>query len=75
MVLIMHNLTLQTAMHFKQNDGGAYNLDGLYLNNRWSGAGSNIVGLACGHDAIAVASGLPALDPCNRKSNVQLRTD
>jgi hypothetical protein len=38
---------------------GSYGFDGIYLNNRWSGAGSNIVGMACDPSALAVASGIP----------------
>lgn len=42
---------------------GAYGYDGIYLNTRWSGAGTNIYGIACGPSAIAVAAGIPIIDP------------
>jgi hypothetical protein len=48
---------------FNLNQNGAYGFDGIYNNNRWDGAGSNIVGLACGDGAIACASGVPVIDP------------
>lgn len=41
---------------------GAYGYDGIYLNTRWTGAGTNIYGFACGPSAIAVAAGIPKVD-------------
>lgn len=41
---------------------GAYGYDGIYLNTRWTGAGSGIYGIACGPEAIAVAGGIPIVD-------------
>ena len=41
---------------------GAYGYDGIYLNTRWTGAGTNIYGIACGPSAIACASGIPEID-------------
>lgn len=42
---------------------GAYGYDGIYLNTRWTGAGTNIYGFALGPEAIAAASGIPYIDP------------
>jgi hypothetical protein len=41
---------------------GAYGYDGIFLNTRWTGAGTNIYGFACGPEAVAVASGIPMID-------------
>lgn len=41
---------------------GAYGYDGIFLNTRWDGAGTNIYGFACGPEAVAVASGIPKMD-------------
>lgn len=38
---------------------GAYGFDGLYLNTRWNGAGSNVYGFAGGPGAVALITGLP----------------
>jgi hypothetical protein len=42
---------------------GAYGFDGIILNTRWDGAATNVYGFACGPEAIAVASGIPEIDP------------
>ena len=42
---------------------GAYGFDGIILNTRWDGAGTNIYGFAVGPEAVAAASGLPMIDP------------
>lgn len=42
---------------------GAYGFDGIFLNTRWTGAGTNIYGFALGPEAIAAASGIPYIDP------------
>lgn len=45
-----------------ENDGSAlqtFGWDGLYLNTNWTGAGANIVGFACGNQAIGGITGLP----------------
>jgi ATP-dependent Clp endopeptidase proteolytic subunit ClpP len=42
-----------------QGDRGAFGFDLLAEQNRWTSADANTVGIACGPDAIAVASGLP----------------
>lgn len=47
---------------FLPSGSGAYGFDAIYLNTRWTGAGTNIYGFACGPEAIAVASGLPIVD-------------
>jgi hypothetical protein len=39
--------------------GPAYGLDGVWMQNRYTGAIANCVGFLCGPDAIGVASGLP----------------
>jgi hypothetical protein len=48
---------------FPMNGTGGYGFDAIYLNTRWTGAGTNIYGFACGPEAIAVAAGLPIVDP------------
>jgi hypothetical protein len=42
---------------------GAYGYDGVILNTRWDGAGTNIYGFAAGPEAVACASGIPEIDP------------
>jgi len=38
---------------------GAYGYDGIVLNTRWDGAGTNIYGFAAGPEAVAMAAGIP----------------
>lgn len=42
---------------------GAYGFDGLILNTRWDGAGTNIYGFAAGPEAVAMAAGIPEIAP------------
>ena len=42
---------------------GYAGFDGVYLNTRWTGAGTNVYGFACGPEAIAVVGGIPMIDP------------
>lgn len=39
--------------------GSIFGMDGIWMQNRYTGAVANSVGFLCGPDAIAVASGLP----------------
>lgn len=41
---------------------GMAGFDGFYLNTRWTGAGTNVVGFASGPQALGFVSGLPVLD-------------
>ena len=44
--------------------GGAYmGFDGAWYNNRWTGAGTNVVGFACSPEAMVIAAGLPLEPP------------
>ena len=44
--------------------GGSYmGFDGAWYNNRWTGAGTNVVGFACSPEAMVIASGLPLEPP------------
>lgn len=47
---------------FKFFEKGAYGFDGIFLNTRWTGAGTNIYGFACGPEAVGVASGMPIIE-------------
>lgn len=42
---------------------GAYGFNGFHLNTRWDGAGTNIYGMACSPEAIAIAAGIPVQAP------------
>lgn len=42
---------------------GAYGYDGIILNTRWDGAGTNIYGFAAGPEAVAMAAGIPDVPP------------
>lgn len=44
---------------------GIYGFDGMYVNNRFDGAGATILGFACSPQAIAIASGLPTASPAD----------
>lgn len=46
---------------------GAYGFDGFFLNTRWTGAVAGTYGFVCGPDAIAQASGIPAVSPAVQK--------
>lgn len=48
---------------FMLGEQGAYGFDGMYMNNRWDGAETSVQGFVCDPSALAVASGLPQLDP------------
>lgn len=47
---------------FVPSGTGAYGFDGIFLNTRWTGAGTNIYGFACGAEAVAVASRIPDVE-------------
>lgn len=47
---------------FVPSGTGAYGYDGIFLNTRWDGAGTNVYGFACGPEAIAVASRIPIIE-------------
>ena len=51
----------QQKTEFTGGGPGHMGFQGIYENTRWDGAGTNIRGLICGEDAIAVASGLPVM--------------
>lgn len=42
---------------------GSYGYDGIILNTRWDGAGTNIYGFAAGPEAVAAAAGIPEIHP------------
>jgi len=49
---------------FTYGEAGAYGFDGgVYKNNLWTSAATDICGLVCGPDAIVWAAGLPASGP------------
>jgi hypothetical protein len=48
---------------FALGENGAYGFDRIVENNRWTGAQANVTGFLCDPQAIAVAAGLPVLDP------------
>jgi ATP-dependent Clp protease protease subunit len=49
---------------FTYGEAGAYGFDGgIYKNNLWTSAATDICGLVCGPDAIVWAAGLPASGP------------
>ena len=39
-----------------------FNFDGIFLNTRWTGAGTNIYGFAGGPNALAFVAGVPTMD-------------
>lgn len=41
---------------------GGYNFDSIYLNTRWTGAGTNVYGFAGNRNALAFIAGLPVMD-------------
>lgn len=49
--------TSLTAIDVRQS--GAYGFDQFHLNTRWTGAGTNVYGFACGPGAVAMAAGIP----------------
>ena len=44
---------------FRIGEAGAYGFDGIFEQNRWTGAQTNTAGFICSPDAIAIAAGLP----------------
>lgn len=48
---------------FKPGETGAYGFDSININNRFDGAGTDIVGFVADRSAIAVASGEPYMSP------------
>lgn len=44
---------------FRIGEAGAYGFDGIFEQNRWTGATTNAAGFVTGPDAIAVAAGMP----------------
>lgn len=48
--------------HYGLNEDGAYGLDKMRMNNRWTGAGANVQGGIFDPQAIALGSGLPQID-------------
>jgi hypothetical protein len=42
--------------------GGGYGYDSIYLNTRWTGAGTNVYGFAGNRNALAFIAGLPVMD-------------
>lgn len=50
-----------TREHFAFGEPGAYGFDGgIYKNNLWTSAATDICGFVCGPDSIAIATGQPA---------------
>jgi len=53
-----------TREHFAFGEAGAFGFDGgIYKNNLWTSAATDICGFVCGPDAIVIASGAPATLP------------
>jgi hypothetical protein len=50
------------ANSFRPGQSGAYGWDSIAMNNRWDGAGDDLIGFAGGRDALAIASGEPVID-------------
>jgi hypothetical protein len=48
--------------NFRLGSQGAYGFDSIALNNRWDGAGANVIGFLGAADSLAIASGEPAID-------------
>lgn len=48
---------------FVPSGTGAFGFDNIYLNTLWTGAATNVYGIACGPEVIACASGIPMIDP------------
>jgi len=54
----------QTLEGLPLTQGGPYmSFDGVWYNNRWSSAGTNVVGFACSPEAMVIATGLPLEPP------------
>ena len=51
---------------FRLGEQGAYGFDLIGEQNRWTSAATNAVGFVCAPDALAVASGSPALSASNQ---------
>lgn len=60
---ILTNINPQAFKTAPQGDRGAFGFDLLAEQNRWTGADANTVGVVCGPESIAVASGLPVQLP------------
>lgn len=56
---VLTSLNPQAFKTAPQGDRGAFGFDLLAEQNRWTNATANTVGIVCGPDGIAVASGLP----------------
>lgn len=48
--------------NFKLGQQGAYGFDSISLNNRWDGAGTNVIGFVGSSDSLCIASGEPKTD-------------
>lgn len=55
------------------NGSPGYGFDAIYLNTRWTGAGTNVYGFAGNRNALAFISGLPEMDDETR-SDLQTTT-
>lgn len=58
---------------FVPSGTGAYGFDGIFLNTRWTGAGTNVYGFACGAEAIAVATRIPTKAPNASQAGLESR--
>jgi hypothetical protein len=52
---------------------GGYGFDHIYLNTRWTGAGTNIYGFAGGPNSLGLISGLPVFDD-EVRADLQMQT-
>jgi len=59
---------------FMLGEARAFGFDGIYTQNRWTGATANTVGFVCDKTAIAVASGLGLELPANQFISAQTTT-
>jgi hypothetical protein len=54
-------MKFQQKTEFRSGAGSFMGFENIFENTRWTGAGTNIRGIACGEDAIAIATGLPVM--------------
>ena len=55
---------------FALGESGAFGFDMITENNRWNGAGPNVQGFVADPQALALASGLPIMDPEGAKEMI-----
>lgn len=67
-------LKFQKKSEFISGTGRFLGFEDILENTRWDGAGSNIIGFACGQDAVALASGLPAEVPGSSQNYIDYNT-